>query len=86
MVINGATSPEAQAAAVTSEATRHGRPLVFQLEPRDGEIKVSGDCTGDLFVIVVSRPPRSRSCVIGCSNVEVNSILHTRDSSDKLQG
>ena len=29
MVIRGATQPEAQAAAVTSEAIRHGRSFVF---------------------------------------------------------
>ena len=32
IVITGATKPEAQAAAVISEVTRHGKSLVFHLE------------------------------------------------------
>ena len=31
MVMRGETRPEAQAAAVRSEKTRHGRSVVFQL-------------------------------------------------------
>ena len=39
MVIKGATRPEAQAAAVTSEATRHGRFFVFNSRSLKGMIE-----------------------------------------------
>lgn len=37
IVISGETRPEAHAAAVTSEVTRHGRSLVFHCDSCDGK-------------------------------------------------
>lgn len=37
MVIRGETKPDAHAAAVRSEVTRHGRSLVFQVDSFNGK-------------------------------------------------
>ena len=37
IVIRGETKPEAHAAAVRSEVTRHGRSLVFQFDSFNGK-------------------------------------------------
>ena len=40
IVMSGATRPEAQAAAVTSEVIRHGKIFVFHSEPFKARIEV----------------------------------------------
>ena len=69
MVMRGATRPEAQAAAVTSVVTRHGRSLVFRLCSLRGMIEggfggaretmtFGGASSWFSFLIVSSRPFR----------------------------
>ena len=86
IVISGATRPEAQAAAVTSEVTLHGRFFVFHSEvvaggrPKEGFVGawVKSCCSSGLSVIAPSRPLRSSSRVITCGVCRKVTALHPR--------
>ncbi len=77
IVISGATRPEAQAAAVTSDAIRHGRFSALQfcgLEGRTWEDfegvrrrTTFGECSRALSAIAPLRPLGSRLRVITCN-------------------
>ena len=84
IVISGATKPEAQAAAVMSEVTLHGRFLALYFEPYKGRIEVEGafermtfgGCSKVLLLTTGSRPLPSRFRVMTCEVSCYGDILH----------
>ena len=85
MVITGATEPDAQAAAVTSEAIRHGRSLVFHscswkgmteggLLCGRGTMTLGEASNWDSSLIASSRPLRGIVRVIICRFVVIAEI------------